>query len=74
MGQKCEGNCDLWVFNEIISKTYPKIFSKKTSWEPFAIAQPIQPNLSGNELDWLCYLAGNFQGLPHFFSNFQDIF
>ena len=21
---------------------------------------PIQPNLSGNGLDWLCYLAGNF--------------
>ena len=47
MGQKCEGNCGLWVPNEILEKLYPE-------------KQPIQPNLSGNGLDWLCYLAGNF--------------
>ena len=30
-------------------------------WELSAkLAQPIQPNLGGNGLDWLCYLAGNF--------------
>ena len=23
MGQKCEGNCVLWVLNEMIKKTYP---------------------------------------------------
>ena len=23
MGQKCEGNCGLWVLNEIIYKIYP---------------------------------------------------
>ena len=22
IGQKCEGNCGLWVFNEILKKTY----------------------------------------------------
>ena len=27
--------------------------------ETIVIAQPIQPNLNGNGLDWLCYLAGN---------------
>ena len=24
MGQKCEGNCGLWVLNEIIKKTNPE--------------------------------------------------
>ena len=24
MGQKCEGNCGLWVLNEIIRKIYPE--------------------------------------------------
>ena len=24
MGQKCEGNCGLWVLNEILKKTYPE--------------------------------------------------
>ena len=41
------------------------------------IAQPIQPNLGENGLDWLCYLAGKFQMAPtvffilsgHFFLN-----
>ena len=23
MGQKCEGNCGLWILNEIIKKIYP---------------------------------------------------
>ena len=23
MGQKCEGNCGLWVLHEILKKTYP---------------------------------------------------
>ena len=23
MSQKCEGNCGLWVLNEILKKTYP---------------------------------------------------
>ena len=27
----------------------------------------IQPNLDGNRLDWLCYLAGNFQTAPMIF-------
>ena len=28
MGQKCEGNCGLWVLNKILKKTYPEILSK----------------------------------------------
>ena len=31
------------------------------------IAEPIQSNLGENGLDWLCYLAGNFQTAPTFF-------
>jgi hypothetical protein len=33
MGQKCEGNCGLWVLNEIIFKKYPENLKKKL-WEP----------------------------------------
>ena len=43
----------------------------KKSWEQFKIclliAQSIQPNLVENGLDWLCYLAGNFQMAPTIF-------
>ena len=28
MGQKCEGNCGLWVLNEILNKTYPENLKK----------------------------------------------
>ena len=28
MGQKCEGNCGLWVLNEIIKKVYPENLKK----------------------------------------------
>ena len=28
MRQKCEGNCGLWVLNEMIEKTYPEILKK----------------------------------------------
>ena len=28
MGQKCEGNCGLWVLNEIVKKTYPENLKK----------------------------------------------
>ena len=28
MGQKCEGNCGLWVLNKILRKSYPEIFKK----------------------------------------------
>ena len=27
-GQKCEGNCGLWVLNEMIKKTYPENLKK----------------------------------------------
>ena len=28
MGQKCEGNCGLWVLNEILKKMYPENLKK----------------------------------------------
>ena len=28
MGQKCEGNCGLWVLNEILKETYPESLKK----------------------------------------------
>ena len=28
MRQKCQGNCGLWVPNEMIEKTYPEILKK----------------------------------------------
>ena len=28
MGQKCEGNCGLWVLNEMIRKIYPENLKK----------------------------------------------
>ena len=28
MGQKCEGNCALWVLNEILKKSYPENLKK----------------------------------------------
>ena len=38
------------------------------------VAQPIQPNLGENGLDWLCYLAGNFQTTPKIFYIFRILF
>ena len=29
MGKKCEGNCGLWVLNEIIKRIYPENLKKK---------------------------------------------
>ena len=28
MGQKCEGDCGLWVLNEILKETYPESLKK----------------------------------------------
>ena len=28
MGQKCEGNCGLWVLNKILNNTYLEILKK----------------------------------------------
>ena len=28
MGQKCEGNCGLWVLNQMIKKRYPENLKK----------------------------------------------
>ena len=34
IGQKCEGNCGLWVLNEIIKRIYPE------SWVPLGSYVP----------------------------------
>ena len=38
MGQKCEGNCGLWVLNEILKKTYAENLKKIVGavWELLA--------------------------------------
>ena len=35
MGQKCDGNCGLWVLNGIIRKHYPENLKKivRADWE-----------------------------------------
>ena len=59
------GICVLWVLNEINENNYPENMKKKNRGSCLGvtclIAQPIKPNLSGNGLDWLSYLAGNSQ-------------
>ena len=69
------GNCGLWVLNEIHKKTYPenlkKIVGAVCELPAKYIAQPIRPNLSGNGLNWLCYLAGNSQTAPIIFFKFS---
>jgi hypothetical protein len=55
MGPKWEGNCNLWVLNEIIKKIYIESLKK------------IQPISTQVWLDWLCYLAGNSQMAPTIF-------
>ena len=70
MCQKWEGDCGLWVLNELIFKKYAESLKKIVGAVlelPAKIAQPIQPNLGGNGLDWLCYLAGNSQTAPTIF-------
>ena len=46
MGQKCEGNCGLWVLNKILKKTYTEILKKIVGavWEllPNSTANPAQ--------------------------------
>ena len=35
MGQKCEGNCGLWVLNDVLQETYPENLKKNVGavWE-----------------------------------------
>ena len=76
MWQKCAG----MGLNGFISKKIMKIKiikQNKKNLEPFTscllnlIAQPIQPNLGESGLDWLSYLAGNFQTAPTIFFIFS---
>ena len=71
----CEGNCGLWVLNEIIKKIYPENLKKIVGavWELPAmyIPQPIQPISTQIGLDWLYYLAGNSQRAPTIFFKFS---
>ena len=57
MCQKWEGNCGLWVLNEMIFKKYGERLKKIVG----------AVNLGGNGLDWLCCLAGNSQMAPIIF-------
>ena len=65
IGQKCEGNCDLWILNEIIKRINPESLKKKYGWRLGVTTQI--------GLDWLCYLVDNSQTAPHFFSNYYLI-
>ena len=40
MGQKCEGNCRLWVLNEMVKKIYPENL-KKNRGCPLGVTIPI---------------------------------
>ena len=42
MGQKCEGNCGLWVLNEILKKTYSENLKKIVGavWKLNSTANP----------------------------------
>ena len=72
MSQKCEGNCGLWVLNEIIKNIYPEI--KKKWLVPFgsyllnSTANPAhfhsKPSFEVNGLDWHCCLAGSSKRAP----------
>jgi hypothetical protein len=46
MGQKFEGNCGLWVLNEIVKRIYPENLKKNHGCRlgvTCKMAQPIQP-------------------------------
>ena len=64
MCQKCEGDCGLWVPNEIILKIYAeslkKIVGAKLGWKWAGLAVLFSRQLQNGSHD--------------FFSNFQDIF
>ena len=57
-------NARAWISMILYLKKLIKILKQKNPGSrlevAYYIAQPIQPNLSENGLDWLCYLAGNF--------------
>ena len=44
MGQKCEGDCGLWVLNEILKKAYPENLKKIVGavWEINSTADSAQ--------------------------------
>ena len=77
MGQKCEGNCGLWVLNEIFKKKYPEnlktivgaVWVLHAKWH--SQSTPIFTKIG---LDWLCYLAGNSQTAPTIFFKFSGYF
>ena len=78
MGQKCEGNCDLWVLNETIKRIYPE--NSKKIWVPFG-SYLLNSTANPAQYEWKwAGLAALFSRYitpkrhPRFFSNFQDIF
>ena len=74
MGQKCEGNCGLWVFNKILKKTYPEILKKIVGavWEitsecPYElILSPIRPTKKCKALCYTNWGLFNIIGLIKF--------
>ena len=59
--EKCAGiGFNGFIFKKTDKKCYNNEKKNPESRLGFAclVAQPIQPNLGGNWLDWLCYLAG----------------
>ena len=70
MCQKWEGDCGLWVLNEIIQEIYTE--SLKKMWEPFGrnlLNSTANPAKLWWKiwLDWPCYFAGNSQATPMIF-------
>ena len=62
MCQNCEGNCGLWVLNDVILKKGPADLKKNCR-------RRLQVTQIG--LDCLCYLAGNSQTAPTTFFKFS---
>ena len=54
MDQKCEGNCGLWVLNEMTKEIYPGNLKKKL-WMPFG---SYLLNSTANPAQFECKWAG----------------
>ena len=73
MGQKCEGNCGLWVLHEILKKTYPENLKKIVGavWELPADSAQFEWKWAGLAVLFSRYLPN---GTHDFFQNFRIYF
>ena len=77
MGQKCEGDCGLWVLHEILKKTILKIWKK--SWVPFG-SYLLDSTADSAQFEWkwagLAVLFSRYlpNGTHNFFQNFRICF